>query len=435
MGPLHNTRECLKAKILNFLNNVAKGSISGDFKPGELDPIQFKKVETIPAETMAFSSLATSEINQFSAQIARLWGKYLEFVASHSQEIAIHLKEKHINAKTEVLSSFIKTKEWVVKTFPIEQNEAGAEEQKALISTTRKILYNTFVQGLTLEDLQASVRFEEIPVLFEDMYTLESPSPSKLYKDKEGVHLFIFVHGLMGCSDDMRLMKDILLVRFPNAQFLCSCANEGQTEGDIGQMGINLAKEVKEYIGKYYPDLSSIKKISIICHSMGGVISRTALQYLEEYKDKFYTFLTFSSPHLGCMFQSSKMVEAGMWILTKVKKCLSVEQLGMTDSPNKDEKYMYKVSKAIGLEWFENVVLFSSFQDMYAPFESARIEVIQQMAEDPAKAALYKEMAQNVLSRIKANKLYRINVAYNICLLYTSPSPRDLSTSRMPSSA
>ena len=34
------------------------------------------------------------------------------------------------------------------------------------------------------------------------------------------------------------------------------------------------------------------------------------------------------------------------------------------------------------------------------------------------------------LSRVKSNKR-----VYKICLLYTSPSPRDLSTSRMPSSA
>ena len=27
------------------------------------------------------------------------------------------------------------------------------------------------------------------------------------------------------------------------------------------------------------------------------------------------------------------------------------------------------------------------------------------------------------------------NIIHNVCLLYTSPSPRDLSTSRMPSSA
>lgn len=198
-----------------------------------------------------------------------------------------------------------------------------------------------------MEDLQASVRFEEIPVLFEDVYIKDTPSPSKVYKENNGAHLFIFVHGLMGSSEDMRLMKNILLTRFPDAQFLCSSANEGLTEGDIGQMGINLSKEVKEFIGKYFPNNNSIKKISVICHSMGGVIARTALQYLEEYKDKFYTFLSFSSPHLGCMFQSSKMVEAGMWFLTKVKSCLSVEQLALNDSPNKDDKYIYKLSKAM----------------------------------------------------------------------------------------
>ena len=35
----------------------------------------------------------------------------------------------------------------------------------------------------------------------------------------------------------------------------------------------------------------------------------------------------------------------------------------------------------------------------------------------------------------KNNKLITENDIINICLLYTSPSPRDLSTSRMPSSA
>ena len=35
------------------------------------------------------------------------------------------------------------------------------------------------------------------------------------------------------------------------------------------------------------------------------------------------------------------------------------------------------------------------------------------------------------------NRAYVVmnNVLYHLCLLYTSPSPRDLSTSRMPSSA
>ena len=41
-----------------------------------------------------------------------------------------------------------------------------------------------------------------------------------------------------------------------------------------------------------------------------------------------------------------------------------------------------------------------------------------------------KEEFKNVEARIFVN-----HVLANICLLYTSPSPRDLSTSRMPSSA
>ena len=35
----------------------------------------------------------------------------------------------------------------------------------------------------------------------------------------------------------------------------------------------------------------------------------------------------------------------------------------------------------------------------------------------------------------KENPVLLMGIAYGICLLYTSPSPRDLSTSRMPSSA
>ena len=39
------------------------------------------------------------------------------------------------------------------------------------------------------------------------------------------------------------------------------------------------------------------------------------------------------------------------------------------------------------------------------------------------------------LSRMQTHRARSISVAVAACLLYTSPSPRDLSTSRMPSSA
>ena len=38
-------------------------------------------------------------------------------------------------------------------------------------------------------------------------------------------------------------------------------------------------------------------------------------------------------------------------------------------------------------------------------------------------------------SKVTKMKTFRIEETFTGCLLYTSPSPRDLSTSRMPSSA
>lgn len=47
---------------------------------------------------------------------------------------------------------------------------------------------------------------------------------------------------------------------------------------------------------------------------MGGLIIRASLKHLEEYKDKFFTFMTLSSPHLGFLYSNSKMVDAGIFL-------------------------------------------------------------------------------------------------------------------------
>lgn len=42
----------------------------------------------------------------------------------------------------------------------------------------------------------------------------------------------------------MRLMKNNIALLYPDAIFLCSQANEDNTEGDFQEMGIRLAQEV-----------------------------------------------------------------------------------------------------------------------------------------------------------------------------------------------
>ena len=105
----------------------------------------------------------------------------------------------------------------------------------------------------------------------------------------------------------------------PDAIFLSSSSNEDQTEGDIMEMGERLANEVRQYIQSFCP-VSCLARISFIGHSLGGIIIRAALPHLEEFKDKFYTYMSLSSPHLGYMYNSSKLFDAGMWFFKKWRK-------------------------------------------------------------------------------------------------------------------
>lgn len=60
-------------------------------------------------------------------------------------------------------------------------------------------------------------------------------------------------------------------------------------------------------------------RLSFVGHSLGGLILRAALPYLETFEENFFTFLTFSSPHLGFLFSSSKMVNAGIQLNLKIE--------------------------------------------------------------------------------------------------------------------
>ena len=74
-----------------------------------------------------------------------------------------------------------------------------------------------------------------------------------------------------------------------------------------------------------------------------------------------FTYISLSSPHLGYMYTSSKLVEAGIWILKNWKKSDCLMQLSMGDAKDPEDTYLYKLSSYIGLNWFKHVVFFSSF--------------------------------------------------------------------------
>ena len=90
---------------------------------------------------------------------------------------------------------------------------------------------------------------------------------------------------------------------------MCSHCNEKKTNKNINEINKRLAMEVKDYIKENWPQ-KNLKRLSFIGHSLGGVIIRAALPFLKEYQGIMYSFMTFSSPHLGCL-NGSKLISTG----------------------------------------------------------------------------------------------------------------------------
>ena len=90
-----------------------------------------------------------------------------------------------------------------------------------------------------------------------------------------------------------------------------------------------------------------------------------------------------------CRYNSSSIIDAGMWFLKKWRKSKCLQQLSMSDHKDPSKTFLYQLSKKEGLGWFKHVALVSSYQDLYAPFDSARIEICNKAAKDPEKGKLY----------------------------------------------
>lgn len=139
---------------------------------------------------------------------------------------------------------------------------------------------------------------------------------------------------------------------------------------------------------------------SFIAHSMGCVLVRAALcsPSLAPYLSKLHTFLSLSGPHLGTVYNSSGLVNMGMWVMQKWKKSESLSQLRLRDDADLRNTYMYHLSASPGLDLFRYVLLVSSPQDRYVPYHSTRIEL--------CKAAVRDSSTLGELSS-KRNKLFR----------------------------
>ncbi len=387
------------------------------------------------------------EINYISTQIGYIWHKYIELIRNFPGPSNFILKLEFRKELKEGLFKFIEKETLTITDtnsllIPLETNLQNINMTSAL--DKRQNLTQTYKRPL-IENSNFKINPQTFPILFEETYiknlnqntdkkslidsnilliekdesklkeNLEMKNNLKNYRNNQtlGLHLIILVHGFEGNSNDMRVIKNEIALINPSIVFLSSISNQDDTGIDLYQMGKNLASEVKNYI-KEWNDGLIFKKISFIGHSIGGVIIRSALPYLKEFKEKLHLYISLSSPHLGYAFSDSKLIKTGMWFLKRWKNSKCLEQFLQNDNENYKETCIYKISEFDGLNWFNYVYLLSSHQDNYSPYGSSRIELSNNSSQNDKKTENYRKMAYNILSKISNNTLKRVDVNFVI---------------------
>ncbi|KAK3912948.1 Protein FAM135B [Frankliniella fusca] len=248
-------------------------------------------------------------------------------------------------------------------------------------------------------------------MIYSDFATLASTLPYFYMSDScrlyspSGLHLVVCVHGLSGNSYDLRLVKAFLELGLPgsNLEFIMSERNSCDTQTDFDTMGDRLVTEIL-----YYVDTVGLNpsRISFVGHSLGNVIIRAALAKprMKPLLGRLHTFLSLVGPHLGTLYNSSGLVNMGVWLLSRLKGSDSIVQLSCRDAPDLRQTFMYKLSQVSNLHLFKNVLLCGSSQDRYVPLHSARIELCKAAVKDTSvQGTAYREMVQNILHPIINN--------------------------------
>mmetsp|Transcript_13202 Transcript_13202/g.19270 ORF Transcript_13202/g.19270 Transcript_13202/m.19270 type:complete len:671 (-) Transcript_13202:35-2047(-) len=298
--------------------------------------------------------------------------------------------------------------------FGVKSEPGIKEKHKAMASSMRKSEYFQNLEPLPVQDEEFFPQASVHPVVFEEIYHTQEENyftANTASMVLSELHLVVLVHGFQGSCNDLRMLKNYIELLYTKCVFMDSVFNENQTEGDIDEMGFRLAKEIMEYVTENCPE--ETPKISFIGYSLGGIIVRAALPFLECFKDKFHLFMSLSTPHLGIL-KPTKLIDAGMWVVKKLTRSVCLQQLCLEDASDFKESLLFKLSLAEGLEWFKYIVLVSAAQDEYAPFESARVEIPFHVPKDPNKGSLGILMADNITNKLAMKNLIKIDVNFKL---------------------
>lgn len=97
-------------------------------------------------------------------------------------------------------------------------------------------------------------------------------------------------------------------------------------------------------------------------------------------------------------------------MIRKFKPVESLSQLSMEDSRNKRDTFLYKLSESGSLKRFRKIILFSSYEDSYVAWHSARI-LKHHSNKKSEGLAIEEEMVENILGD---RPVHRLDVNFEV---------------------
>ena len=76
---------------------------------------------------------------------------------------------------------------------------------------------------------------------------------------------------------------------------------------------------------------------------------------------------------MGYLYKSGTLFNTGMWLANKLGDQQVLTELRFADSNSMQDCYMHRLALQEGPNWFQHVLLVSSSQDEWVPYDSARI--------------------------------------------------------------
>lgn len=238
-----------------------------------------------------------------------------------------------------------------------------------------------------------------------------SPGPPLQITDSEPEtlksHLIVLVHGYHGYPLSMRFFRDSISAFTRNTDVLVVRFLHDDHEDPIEDKAKRMATEVEKHI-QMNIDVSKLKRISSVAHSMGGIVVRAALKYLQIHREKFHAFISLTSPHLGTSANTSAVIEVGLRAFAAYKRSGCLKELILADKDTSNERYLYRLSKDDGFQAFKSVKLFGIMQDVVTNAYSCLLD----LSIAKKKNSIEKEMKQNIEERLCDAQVERYYVDY-----------------------